>query len=228
MRNKGITLVALVITIIVLIILAGISITILLGEDGLIDKSKKGANDYRISATNELETLDAINEIVNDIVDGSNTVTPLTPKKEQLLTREFESDDNDICIITSSSVWNGKAAYKAFSTQDGFDAWVANGYAPQWLNIKFKSGTYKITKLKFISYDREGGDFYDISKFDFQGRNSEEDEFETIQHFEGVSSDTLQTQEIETYNYYNEFRIKALYGSGYSGISSLEIYGIPQ
>ena len=39
--NKGITLVALVVTIVVLLILAGISINLLLGENGIIKKSER-------------------------------------------------------------------------------------------------------------------------------------------------------------------------------------------
>ena len=38
-RNSGITLIALIVTIIVLLILAGISITMLIGENGLITKA---------------------------------------------------------------------------------------------------------------------------------------------------------------------------------------------
>ncbi len=38
--NKGITLIALVVTIIVLIILAGVSISLVLGENGIISKAK--------------------------------------------------------------------------------------------------------------------------------------------------------------------------------------------
>ena len=38
--DKGITLVALIITIIVLLILAGVSIAMVLGDNGLINKSK--------------------------------------------------------------------------------------------------------------------------------------------------------------------------------------------
>ena len=54
MRGKrGITLIALVITIIVLIILAGVSIQLLLGENGIITKAKKGKGDYEESAVRE-------------------------------------------------------------------------------------------------------------------------------------------------------------------------------
>lgn len=42
--QKGITLVALVVTIIVLIILAGISISLLLGQNGLLDRAKEARN----------------------------------------------------------------------------------------------------------------------------------------------------------------------------------------
>ena len=41
-QNKGITIVSLVLTIIVLIILAGISISLLFGKSGIITRAKKG------------------------------------------------------------------------------------------------------------------------------------------------------------------------------------------
>ena len=40
-NNKGITLVALVVTIVVLLILAGVSINLVLGDNGIIMKSKE-------------------------------------------------------------------------------------------------------------------------------------------------------------------------------------------
>ena len=52
-RERGITLIALVITIIVLIILAGISIQLILGENGIITKAKQSSKDYKISKTLE-------------------------------------------------------------------------------------------------------------------------------------------------------------------------------
>ena len=67
-EQKGITLVALVITIIVLIILATISITMVLGNDGLIAKSKQGANEYKNAAANEQTQLDAVNRTIDEIL----------------------------------------------------------------------------------------------------------------------------------------------------------------
>ena len=40
-KENGITLVALVVTIVVLLILAGVSISLVLNQNGVIDKSKK-------------------------------------------------------------------------------------------------------------------------------------------------------------------------------------------
>lgn len=62
--NSGITLLALVITIIVLIILAGISINLLLGENGLIKKAQN---------TKETHTIEAIKEKL-DIAKGSDYI----------------------------------------------------------------------------------------------------------------------------------------------------------
>ncbi len=42
-NEQGITLIALIVTIVILIILVGISMTMILGDNGLINKSEEGA-----------------------------------------------------------------------------------------------------------------------------------------------------------------------------------------
>ena len=64
--QKGITLVALVITIIVLIILAGISISLVLNNGGLVDKAKQGASNYQNAADQETQMIQNIFEYVNN------------------------------------------------------------------------------------------------------------------------------------------------------------------
>ena len=55
-RNiKGITLIALVISIIVMLILAGVSIGMLTGENGLFEETKKTVKSY--DTASEIETL---------------------------------------------------------------------------------------------------------------------------------------------------------------------------
>ena len=113
MKNqKGITLVALVVTIIVLIILAGISINLLLGENGLITKAQDAKKQQKIAEVKEKLSLelasaetDAIirnesleEEQLNDIVSKYGT---LQADKDTILTK----DDN--YEISLKEIWYG-------------------------------------------------------------------------------------------------------------------------
>ena len=60
--NKAITLVALIITIIILLILAGVSLSMVLGENGLINKVQSSVNKYQEKATNEQNLLNKVEE----------------------------------------------------------------------------------------------------------------------------------------------------------------------
>ena len=79
-REKGITLVALVITIIVLLILAGITINSVIGSKGILNNAKKATNAYNKSATEENEVLDYYaNEMEKaSIGKGSSESNPIT------------------------------------------------------------------------------------------------------------------------------------------------------
>ena len=66
-NERGITLVALVITIVILIILATVSISIALNQN-LIGTAKKGAEDYKAAAATENKELVNIEHWVNDTV----------------------------------------------------------------------------------------------------------------------------------------------------------------
>lgn len=56
-ENKGITLVALIVTIIVLIILAGVSISVLFGSNGIITRTQQGAEDYKQAEQDEKDLI---------------------------------------------------------------------------------------------------------------------------------------------------------------------------
>ena len=69
-NNKGITLIALVITIIVLIILAGISINLLLGDNGIIKKAQEAGERYKVAADEEEEKLANAESAIDRIWQG--------------------------------------------------------------------------------------------------------------------------------------------------------------
>jgi len=69
----GITLIALVFTIIILIILAGVAISLSLGENGIFSKAQQAREEYaNAQAKEETEIAKATNEIDN-FVDGGRT-----------------------------------------------------------------------------------------------------------------------------------------------------------
>lgn len=79
-RDKGITLVALVVTIVVLLILSGITISTLFGDNGIISASKKSADD--VNAIQD-STQQEIQNLANDLKEGLDN-TPSRLKASQV------------------------------------------------------------------------------------------------------------------------------------------------
>ena len=63
-QEKGITLIALVVTIVVLLILAGVSLSLVIGNDGIMKRAKEAKNRYAEAQTNDEKQL---NELANGI-----------------------------------------------------------------------------------------------------------------------------------------------------------------
>ena len=76
-NTKGITLIALVVTVIVLIILAGVSISLVLGENGIVNKAKKAKENTELAKTEE-ETM--LNDLVKQIEEGTSGGTTNPPE----------------------------------------------------------------------------------------------------------------------------------------------------
>ena len=71
--SKGITLIALVITIIVLLILAGVSIAMLTGENGILSQAQRAKTETENAAANEAARLDEYNQIMDNWINGGTT-----------------------------------------------------------------------------------------------------------------------------------------------------------
>lgn len=71
-RNKGITLVALVITIIILLILAGITINLTVGQKGILTRAQEAGRNYQEAARREDEQLANFVKETNDIINENN------------------------------------------------------------------------------------------------------------------------------------------------------------
>ncbi|MFR0823251.1 MAG: prepilin-type N-terminal cleavage/methylation domain-containing protein, partial [Clostridia bacterium] len=65
-KQKGVTLIALVITIIVLIILAGVAINALVGENGIITQAQRAKEDTDKSQKEELGGLASLEQQIDE------------------------------------------------------------------------------------------------------------------------------------------------------------------
>ena len=79
-NTKGITLIALVVTIIVLIILAGVSISLVLGENGIVNKAKKAKENTELAKVEEETRLNELAKQIEEGTSGGTTNPPETIK----------------------------------------------------------------------------------------------------------------------------------------------------
>ncbi len=69
-KNNGITLIALVVTIIVLLILAGISISMLTGQNGILNRAQEAKNKTEQAQEDEKEKLTAMEELIESNIQN--------------------------------------------------------------------------------------------------------------------------------------------------------------
>ena len=101
---KGITLVALVVTIVVLLILAGVSINTVLGDDGIIEKAKEAAE-----ATRRASAEEEMNRLVLEYQLASNDETLESFLQEKVTEGRIDGvTDNGDGTVTISKRVDGK------------------------------------------------------------------------------------------------------------------------
>ena len=132
--EKGITLVALVLTIIIMLILAGISFSIVMGENGILDKAIKARNvqnlsvaeeqialtvaDYgqeyysRIYKTMDLEDDNGVCAYIAERLNGEfDDYTFSTENKMVTVKKDNETQAVGVILEDGSIGWNGKSAF---------------------------------------------------------------------------------------------------------------------
>ena len=82
--KKGITLVALVVTIVVLLILAGVSINLVLGDNGIISKAQEGKTKSAEASENDLKGMNSLIDKMETVLNGGNTeeTVPYLPSSD--------------------------------------------------------------------------------------------------------------------------------------------------
>ena len=134
-KNKGITLVALVVTIVVLLILAGVSINLVLGNNGIIAKAKEAETKSAEASQNDLI---GMNELAQQLEEQINGSTGNGGKTEPETVPYLPSDD--FHYDTSTSVDTGLVI------QD------ASGNEYVWVVVPRTTAVYATTGLGKITF----------------------------------------------------------------------------
>ena len=106
-NQTGITLIALVVTIVVLLILAGVSINAVFGQDGIIQKAKDSQNKMDEATQNDLDSINELNNWIdgktNGTTGGNTTGGGETPTEKPLIT-DSSLTSNDRTTSESTTV----------------------------------------------------------------------------------------------------------------------------
>ncbi len=109
-ENKGITLIALIITIIVLLILAGVSISLVVGENGIIGRAQSASEKTKLGDRSERANLEKMTELIDETVSGVKNVEQVKDKNPGKLEENgSEKIINSIedLVYFANSVTNG-------------------------------------------------------------------------------------------------------------------------
>ena len=104
-KNKGITLIALIITVIVLLILAGVAVNMLVGEDGILSHTKTSTDKYSIESAKEELRLDILN-IQTEILKTEGRKATLEDLQARIDLAKYEIEMHYEPVATSTPVAN--------------------------------------------------------------------------------------------------------------------------
>ena len=180
-RENGITLIALVVTIIVLIILAGVSISMLVGDNGIITQAQKAKLDTEIANEKEAVSIAYTGVMIENegggvsaeelkqemIQNGRTDVKNVTDNANQIIVEfnsgrkytinangKIEEDNNNIEIKNTKSIWFGDSAMRGHGNNDkGFPEYFSEITGAECLNISYSGTTITDNTGEALSTD---------------------------------------------------------------------------
>ena len=163
LNSKGITLIALVITIIILIILEGVIINLILGENGIIKKAKEAEHKQTVGRLLEkLELLKGPIQIDEHTVNLDNYLEKLDDFTEEYKIKYVDKvDENNAYVVLEE-----KYRFLIKDTEDGNVEIIYEGLAPI-LRLSETLGNYKYPESRtFTVIENESGGELSVSSSD--------------------------------------------------------------
>lgn len=113
-NKKGITLIALILTVILMLILAGVAISAIVGEDGFFDKIKSSVDSYKIASNDEATQIENLINMIDGNVNFNEKVDQVTDENpgnlsgEGTLEAPYEIASIEDLVVFSNIVNGGK------------------------------------------------------------------------------------------------------------------------
>ena len=135
-KTQGITLIALVVTIVVLLILAGITISLVFSENGIIAKAQEAANKTKEATINEQTQMNEIADYMENMLNGIGG-SGTTPEEPELPSDGSFSEDKG---VNTPNLGEGMTPIKWDETaNEGAGDWVeTEGSDPEWYDYENK------------------------------------------------------------------------------------------
>lgn len=147
-NEKAITLIALVITIIILLILSGIAISMIAGDNGILTHAKRAKEETEKAALNEQEDLEDIEALIND-----ETSTKKWSYKEDERGRETIITDGEIELHIGDIVeYNPTKGAKTKTYKSPTGTYVAETYSSALSETEQGSGWSKEQEFNVDDY----------------------------------------------------------------------------
>ena len=96
-NTNGITLIALVVTIVVLLILAGVSLNAIFSENGLINRAKDAQNRMDEATKNDLDSINSLNEWIDGKINGTTGSGGTVEGQEGSLLAMYQKAQKESC-----------------------------------------------------------------------------------------------------------------------------------
>ena len=137
-KTQGITLIALVVTIVVLLILAGITISLVFSENGIIAKAREAAEKTNQAVINEQAQMNELADYMENMLNGigGSGTTPEEPEPELPSDGSYSEEKG----VNTPNLGEGMTAIKWDETaNDGAGDWVeTDGSDPDWYDYSAK------------------------------------------------------------------------------------------
>ena len=152
-RVKGITLIALIITIVIILILAGVTIAFTIGPNGIIEQAKNAKNKYMSAAESEST---ALNELANQIDSGefgtisATDMAEATKIPDELASVQAVDKDNNALYYKDDTALNSKDLSN--TTSDTTKVIISNGKVLDDYKVYYKAATADNISTGAVAY----------------------------------------------------------------------------